>query len=128
MYATDLPAAERFYSTVLDLEAFARVPGRHVFFRCGRGVLLVFNPHEPMRSGGETPPHGAEGPGHLAFAGPEDALPAWRERLARAGVAIEAEVLWPRGGRSLYVRDPAGNSVELASPAIWGIPEEEARL
>jgi len=38
------------------------------------------------------------------------------------GVPIESEVRWPRGGRSLYVRDPAGNSVEIASPALWGFP------
>ena len=35
------------------------------------------------------------------------------------GVAIEAEVEWPSGGRSLYFRDPAGNVVELAPPTLW---------
>src|SRR5438105_1039171 len=44
VYARDLEAAERFYTTVLGLEVIARMPGRHVFFRCGRGVFLVFNP------------------------------------------------------------------------------------
>jgi catechol 2,3-dioxygenase-like lactoylglutathione lyase family enzyme len=29
----------------------------------------------------------------------------------------------PRGGRSFYFRDPAGNSLELATPRIWGLPE-----
>ncbi|MDQ3546548.1 MAG: glyoxalase/bleomycin resistance/extradiol dioxygenase family protein, partial [Verrucomicrobiota bacterium] len=43
----------------------------------------------------------------------------WRERLQEAGVAIESEVEWPEGGRSLYFRDPAGNSVELAPPTLW---------
>ena len=38
-----------------------------------------------------------------------------------AGVDIETEVEWPGGGRSIYVRDPAGNSVELASSTIWGL-------
>ena len=47
-------------------------------------------------------------------------LPAWRDRLAAARVEIEAEIEWPRGGRSIYVRDPAGNSVELAPAGIWG--------
>jgi catechol 2,3-dioxygenase-like lactoylglutathione lyase family enzyme len=51
-------------------------------------------------------------------------LGAWRDTLAAAGVAIEAEISWPQGGHhSLYVRDPAGNSVELASPTLWGLPE-----
>lgn len=28
--------------------------------------------------------------------------------------------LW--GGKSIYFRDPAGNSVELVTPGIWGLP------
>ena len=48
---------------------------------------------------------------------------AWRERITRAGLAIEAEIAWPRGGSSLYLRDPAGNSVELAPASIWSIPD-----
>ena len=38
-------------------------------------------------------------------------------------VSIEAEVEWPNGGFSIYLRDPAGNSVELATPSIWGLGE-----
>ena len=38
---------------------------------------------------------------------------------AKGGVPIEAEIAWPQGGHSLYVRDPASNSVELATPSIW---------
>jgi hypothetical protein len=34
-------------------------------------------------------------------------------------------VEWPGGGRSIYFRDPAGNSVELGTPAIWAIDDEE---
>jgi hypothetical protein len=36
------------------------------------------------------------------------------------GVEVEREIGWPDGSRSLYVRDPAGNSVELAPPSLWG--------
>ena len=49
----------------------------------------------------------------MAFRVREDELPAWRERLEREQVAIESEIAWPRGGRSIYFRDPAGNSIEL---------------
>ena len=125
VYAADLGAAERFYSEVIGLERFARVEGRHVFFRCGAGVFLVFNPEATEAGGGEVPPHGARGAAHMAFAVRERDLPAWHERLERHGVRVEAEIAWPRGGRSLYVRDPAGNSIELATPALWGIEEEE---
>ena len=132
IYAGDLDAAERFYGDVLGLEAFAREPGRHVFFRCGHAVFLVFDPARTRDAAGQVggvpiPPHGASGAGHVAFAVPASELPAWRSRLAELGVAVEAEVAWPRGGRSLYVRDPAGNSVELASPGIWGLPDPPRR-
>jgi catechol 2,3-dioxygenase-like lactoylglutathione lyase family enzyme len=36
-----------------------------------------------------------------------------------AGVAIEADFRWPNGARSIYVRDPAGTSVELAERPLW---------
>jgi len=122
LYATDLDAAERFYRDVVGLEPFARASGRHLFFRCGaHAVFLVFNPDATERPGAGVPPHGARGPGHVAFAVADDDLAGWRQRFARHGVPIEAEVEWPRGGRSLYVRDPAGNSVELAPARIWGL-------
>lgn len=126
LYARDLEAAERFYAGVLGLPVISRQPGRHVFLRCGEGVLLLFDPRS-TRSGPSTiPAHGAEGPGHAALAVPAAELDHWREHLKGAGVAIEAEVEWPGGGRSLYVRDPAGNSLELATPAVWGLPESES--
>ena len=128
LYAVDLEAAERFYVKVLGLERFSGVPGRHVFFRLADAMFLVFNPEHTRVEGATVggalvPPHGAVGAGHVAFAVRDDAIPAWRRRLEEAGVAIESEVAWPRGGRSLYVRDPAGNCVELASPRIWALPE-----
>jgi catechol 2,3-dioxygenase-like lactoylglutathione lyase family enzyme len=33
---------------------------------------------------------------------------------------------WPAGGRSLYIRDPAGNLVELAPPTLWGFGTRSA--
>jgi catechol 2,3-dioxygenase-like lactoylglutathione lyase family enzyme len=122
--APDLDAAEPFYRDVLGLRVVARQPGRHVFFRCGRTMLLLFNPaqtaFETVSVGGRPiPKHGTQGAGHVAFAVEMEALSAWRDRLRQAGITIEAEVDWPQGGRSLYVRDPAGNSVELATPSIW---------
>jgi len=124
LYAADLDAAERFYGGLLGLERIARVGKRHVFFRCGPGLLLVFNPEEtvkpPTNPDLPVPPHGADGAGHVCFAAPADELDAWRARLDGAGVAIEADFRWPNGARSIYVRDPAHNSVEFAEPALWG--------
>ncbi|HEX5079330.1 MAG TPA: VOC family protein [Geminicoccaceae bacterium] len=122
LYVDDLDAAERFYGEVLGLERDSRQPGVFVFFRCGAGMLLLFEPDAAAGSR-RVPAHGASGPGHACFAVPEDALYAWRQRLVAAGVAIEQEASWPRGGRSFYFRDPAGNSLELATPRIWGLPD-----
>lgn len=128
LYAADLDAAEHFYAGILGLQVYGRAAERHVFFRCGEGMVLVFDPARTGTEAGDVngiamPRHGASGPGHVAFRVPEHELPAWRERLMEAGIRLEAEIAWPRGGRSLYVRDPAGNSVELATAAIWQLPE-----
>jgi catechol 2,3-dioxygenase-like lactoylglutathione lyase family enzyme len=123
LYADDLQATENFYRTILGLEVIARLEGRHVFFQCGNRVFLVFNPAKTREIGTNFPPHGARGPGHVAFAATMSELPAWRAFLIQNGVMIESEVTWPKGGCSLYFRDPAGNSIELATPKIWGIDE-----
>lgn len=122
VYADDLEAAERFYAGVLGMEVVTRVEGRHVFFRCGGRVFLVFNP-AATASGGAIPGHGATGPGHVCFAMRDDEIEPWRAQLAAHGIPIETDYTWPGGGRSLYFRDPAGNSVELGTPAIWRIPD-----
>jgi catechol 2,3-dioxygenase-like lactoylglutathione lyase family enzyme len=128
LYAPDLDAAEAFYAGVLGLARVARAGDRHVFFRLRAAMLLVFNPAETVRPPAPdalpVPPHGAPGPGHVAFAATAAELERWRARLAAAGVAIEADFSWPgSGARSIYVRDPAGNSVEFAEPRLWGFDE-----
>ena len=121
LYVDDLDAAEAFYRDVLGLEVIGKEEGRHVFFRVGDGVLLAFDP-AATRKGDSLPPHGATGPGHFALGVRAGGLDGWRRRLEGLGVAIEKEVGWPRGGRSIYFRDPAGNSVELVTPGLWGLP------
>ena len=91
-----------------------------VTLRCGGGVLLIFDPRRSGVPDRDVPSHATNGAGHVAFPAKLDDLPAWREQLHRAGVSIEREVEWDEGGRSIYFRDPAGNSVELAPPTIWG--------
>jgi len=124
LYVDDLDRAERFYRDVLGLALESRQEGRHVFFHCGQQMLLLFNPLACRESNEQFPPHGAFGPGHVAFGVREAELPAWTQRLHQHGVAIEKTIDWPAGGRSVYFRDPAGNSLELATPRIWGLREE----
>jgi catechol 2,3-dioxygenase-like lactoylglutathione lyase family enzyme len=116
VYANDLEAARAFYRDVLGL----REVEDGVFRLDDDGVLLLFDPAESSRPGRVVPSHGPEGATHLAFSVDEGELDAWRERLAAHGVELEQEQQWQRGGaRSLYVRDPAGNSVELVAGELW---------
>jgi catechol 2,3-dioxygenase-like lactoylglutathione lyase family enzyme len=123
LYAKDLEAVEAFYRDVLGFVAFAKAEGRHLFFRCGNQVLLIFDPEAtrvpPPADALLVPPHGTEGPGHLCFRASADEIEAWRKQLAAKGIAIEADFEWPGGGRSIYFRDPAGNCLEFAEPRIW---------
>ena len=65
-------------------------------------------------------PHGADGPGHICFRASGAEIDEWRGHLSENGVEIEMDFEWPQGGRSIYFRDPAGNSLEFAEPRIWG--------
>jgi catechol 2,3-dioxygenase-like lactoylglutathione lyase family enzyme len=126
LYVDDLPRAEQFYTQVLGLQFVSGQAGRHAFFRCGEAMLLLFNPLSSRQTSGadsDVPPHGATGPGHVAFAARLDDLPDWTQHLERHHVPIEKVVDWPGGGRSLYFRDPAGNSLELATPRIWALAD-----
>ena len=125
LYADDLDAVEAFYVGVLGFAVYGRVPGRHVFFKCGSQMLLVFNPaatEVPATTAKlPVPVHGARGNGHVCFRADAAEIEAWKTHLLGKGVVIEADFVWPSGGRSIYFRDPAGNSIEFAEPRIWGI-------
>lgn len=118
LYADDLHAAERFYREVLGLDVIESWDIA-VALRCGDSVILIFDPETAAAPGRAVPSHGARGPGHVAFAMSDHELDSWRDHLRRCGVEIEQEVEWKEGGRSLYFRDPAGNSIELAPPTLW---------
>lgn len=123
LYADDLDAAAVFYGDVLGLQEVVRVTGRHIFYRVGKTILLIFNP-EATAAGSSNPDlpvpaHGAHGPGHLCFAATAQEIDAWHDRLTAQGVDIEADFHWPNGARSIYFRDPAGNSLEFAEPRLW---------
>jgi catechol 2,3-dioxygenase-like lactoylglutathione lyase family enzyme len=124
LYVADLAASRQFYADVLGADILLDTH-RLVALAVGDSVLLLFHRGSTMEPqptpGGVVPGHGAEGVQHLAFAVTADVLPAWRERLESAGVVIESVVDWPAGGRSLYVRDPDGHSIELATPGLWRI-------
>lgn len=126
IYARDLDAAEAFYRNVFGLEVVSKAPGRLVFFRCGQQMLLVFNPEKSREADASIviPRHGTEGEGHFCFyAKDSDEVDAWRRHFAASGVDVELNHVWPNGAQSVYVRDPAGNSVEVGEAALWGFDE-----
>jgi catechol 2,3-dioxygenase-like lactoylglutathione lyase family enzyme len=118
LYADDVPSLVAFYGDVVGLTAIDPPDQHSAAFRLEDGnVLLVFEPKRTSQPGRFVPEHGASGHGHVAFKVGE--LDACADDLRGHGVEIEREITWPLGGRSVYFRDPAGNSVEFVEGEIW---------
>ena len=125
LYVDDLERAARFYEQLLALTRLDGDDRFRAYSVGGRSVLLLFkrgasNRNAPLPSG-DVPPHDGSGPLHFAFSIASDELAAWEKHLAANGIPIESRVRWPRGGTSLYFRDPDRNLVELATPGLWSI-------
>lgn len=119
LYATDVAAAAAFYRDLIGLRLIEGPTELHAALRLSDGaVLLIFNPALTAREGRPVPSHGASGPGHIAFSVKHGALIAWRAHFVQHGIPIEKDSESDGNGR-LYVRDPAGNSVELVEGEIW---------
>jgi catechol 2,3-dioxygenase-like lactoylglutathione lyase family enzyme len=125
LYVDDLERAARFYEDVLGLAALTSDARFRAYDVGGRSVLLLFQRGSTLETvvmpGGTIPPHDGHGPLHIALAIPAAELPAWEQRLAAHGVAIEGRTRWRRGGDSIYFRDPDGHLLELATPGLWAI-------
>lgn len=123
LYANDLEQAAWFYHRALGLEMPEEPSPLIAVFRVDPDhVLLVFDPTVSDQPGRGVPSHGARGPGHIALRIEPQTYDDWLTHLSQFGVAIEHEQDWggARPGRSIYVRDPSGNSVELITTNIWG--------
>lgn len=120
LYASDVTATAAFYEQLLGLRPLPDLGDIGAVFRLpDGGMLLIFDPERSTIPGRQIPSHGATGQGHVAFSVGPGGLEALAAELRRREVAIESEVEWPQGGRSLYIRDPAGNSVELIEGEAW---------
>jgi catechol 2,3-dioxygenase-like lactoylglutathione lyase family enzyme len=105
----------RFYREVLELRPFAEQSYGH---RLPNGVFLLFN-RDRSSVQERPPPHGTTGPGHTCFLAAAGEYDRWREELQAKGVEIVEETQWPRGPRSFYFEDPAGNLLEIAEGDMW---------
>lgn len=125
LYFDDLPRAVAFYRDVLRLRLLSQDERLAAFSVGDRQMLLLFRRHATLAPvvmpGGAIPPHDGSGPNHVGFAVSADSLAAWEQAFAAARVPIESRVTWPRGGTSIYVRDPERNLVELLTPGVWEI-------
>ena len=125
LYVDDLERAARFYEQVLELPVLTSDARFRAYDVGGWSVLLLFHRGATLETvhlpGGTIPPHDGHGPLHIAFAVAADALASWTERLAAHDIEIEGRTDWPRGGHSLYFRDPDGHLLELATPGLWAI-------
>jgi catechol 2,3-dioxygenase-like lactoylglutathione lyase family enzyme len=125
LYVDDLERAARFYADVLRLRPLFADQRLRAFAIGGCSVLLLFRRGASLETtrmpGGTIPPHDGSGPLHVAFGIGTEELAAWEARLAVQNIAIEGRTDWPRGGHSIYFRDPDGHLLELATPGLWEI-------
>ena len=114
-----------FYERVFGFEALIRddrlcalaVPGHQVFLLFKKGA----SKRDGHTSGGVIPGHDGDGHLHMAFAIEKKELKGWRGWLDEQGIEIESTVEWPRGGTSIYFRDPDRHVIELATPGTWQV-------
>jgi catechol 2,3-dioxygenase-like lactoylglutathione lyase family enzyme len=123
LYVDDFERARAFYEGLFALPIMYSDQRMCAYDVGGRSVLLLFRRglslHTIKMPGGVIPPHDGSGPHHVAFSIAADELPAWETRLRDFGIAIEGRTDWPRGGISIYFRDPDRHLLELATPGLW---------
>jgi catechol 2,3-dioxygenase-like lactoylglutathione lyase family enzyme len=125
LYVDDLDRAHAFYEDVLGLSRLIGDQRFLAFDVGGRNVLLLFHRGSTLATvhlpGGTIPPHDGSGPIHVAFSIAAGDLAAWEVRLKERSVPIEGRTDWPRGGHSVYFRDPDNHLLELVTPGVWAI-------
>jgi catechol 2,3-dioxygenase-like lactoylglutathione lyase family enzyme len=123
LYVDAFERACPFYEQVLKLNSIYRDQRLCAYDVGARGVLLLFLRGHSLETvklpGGTIPPHDGSGPVHIAFSIAANELAAWEAQLTDTGVTIEGRTTWPRGGISIYFRDPDGHLLELATPGLW---------
>jgi catechol 2,3-dioxygenase-like lactoylglutathione lyase family enzyme len=123
LYVEDVEVSRDFYVEVFGFEPLggneriqplAVKPGQ---------VLILFKrggtPNPIPVANGFIPPHDGNGEQHFAFGVARESFVDWKSWLDGLNIAVESEIDWPQGGRSLYFRDPDRLLVELITPGVW---------
>jgi catechol 2,3-dioxygenase-like lactoylglutathione lyase family enzyme len=125
IYVDDVVRSTEFYQRIFGFEQLVADDRFCALSVAGRQVFLIFKKGGTLKPmpvpGGVLPPHDGSGQMHFAFSVPAAELAAWEQRLVENNIVIESRVAWPRGGRSIYFRDPDGHLAELVTPGCWGI-------
>jgi catechol 2,3-dioxygenase-like lactoylglutathione lyase family enzyme len=119
----DLTKARDFYSRVFGYSVIAS-DDRFCAFGAGEQQILILfvrgsDPDGTTLPFGMIPAHDASGRAHVGFRISASSLPAWKAHLAKQNIAIESSFTWPRGGTSVYFRDPDGHLLEVLTPGVW---------
>lgn len=118
IYCRDLEKAREFYGGILGLPLISYVAGKHIFFRVGASVLLIFNPDD-SRMKTSPPAHYAEGRQHYAFEVTKGEYDRHKQKIQEKGITIIDRLIWKNGSESFYFNDPEGNILEIVPEGIW---------
>jgi catechol 2,3-dioxygenase-like lactoylglutathione lyase family enzyme len=110
----DVQKAIDFYTTHLGFTVLNAFPP--AFADVARGPLRLLL-SGPTSSGARATPAELAGCGRNRIHLIVDDVEAERERLERAGVVFRSDVVSGPGGRQTLLADPAGNLIELFTPA-----------
>jgi len=111
----DLEVSLRFYKELLDLEVVEQWQGKR------KAVWLGIGKHQviglwPKQTGGKRGIYGSRGGIHVHFAiyVRNGTLMTLKQKLEKNGYSTYGPVEFDEKRKSLYVKDPDGNVVELA--------------
>ena len=123
LYVDDMARAVSFFENVLGLPLMERGERVTAFAVGQQGVLLIFkrgaSVEDMPEPAGIVPGHDGTGPVHMAFAIAAESYEPWLSHLKAHSVKLRGEMLWQRGGRSIYFEDPDGHVLEVATPGLW---------
>jgi catechol-2,3-dioxygenase len=118
---------KNFYVNTIGLQLISEEKERHIFLKVGKSMLLIFNPKNTMvKSNSIFPIHGAITPPamvHFALEIEKEDYENSKNMLNQNKIEIEKEIIWKKGTKSLYFRDPIGNLVEFITLNSWPVED-----